>query len=245
MTEWYERNFGQDYLLVYKHRDPQEAVREVHKLIEWLKLPASASVLDLCCGMGRHSLALAQLGYRVTGVDLSEVLLRAAIQHDTDHKVTFLRSDMRQLPIDGPFDAVVNLFTSFGYFANDSDNEQVFHEISRVLSPSGRFIIDFLNPAYVEQHLVPISERHDEGTTIKEYRQIEQGFVKKDITLTDDSSGEKRHYEERVKLYRLADFHAIIASAGLFIDAIYGDYDGSSYKGDASARLIMVGSRCE
>lgn len=243
MIEWYEQSFGRDYLLLYKHRNFQRASKEVHKLIEWLKLPISASVLDLCCGMGRHSLALAQWGYKVTGVDLSEVLLQAALEHDAAHQVTFLQGDMRQLPVDGPFDAVVNLFTSFGYFANDEDNGQVFQEIFRVLRPNGRFMVDFLNAAYIKRHLVPVSKRYDEGITIQEYRRIEQGFVKKEITLTDDYSGEQRHYEERIKLYSLADFHMMMERAGLRIDVVYGDYDGSLYKEDVSVRLIMVGSR--
>src|SRR5690606_41599411 len=82
MAEWYERSFGEDYLLVYKHRDVQGAKREVHTMISWLDLPVGAKVLDLCCGMGRHSMALVEAGYEVTGVDLSDVLLREARKND-------------------------------------------------------------------------------------------------------------------------------------------------------------------
>ncbi|MCY7485384.1 methyltransferase domain-containing protein [Paenibacillus alvei] len=245
MKEWYERSFGRDYLVVYKHRDFQGAAKEVHQMMEWLELSPAAMVLDLCCGMGRHSLALAEVGYKVTGVDLSEVLLKEAIKQDEMHAVTFLSGDMRELPVSGPFDAVVNLFTSFGYFQVDKDNGKVFHEINRVLRPGGRFIIDFLNPSYVSQHLVPESERRDEEVTIQERRFIEDGFVKKEITLTDESTGERRHYEEIVRLYELADFHSMIEQAGLHMDRVYGGYDGSLYDEFTSSRMIMVGSRPE
>ncbi|MFD3269524.1 class I SAM-dependent methyltransferase [Paenibacillus dendritiformis] len=243
MTEWYERSFGRDYLLVYRHRDFQGATQEVHGMMEWLRLPASASILDLCCGMGRHALALAEAGYRVTGVDLSEVLLEEAMAHDTRGQVKFLRGDMRELPVDGPFDAVVNLFTSFGYFTDNEDNARVFQEIHRVLKPQGRFIVDFLNPSYVRQHLVPHSERVDGGTRIEERRRIENGFVKKAITLTDGSGGEQREYEERVRLYELADFRNMMDEAGLVIDQVHGSYDGAAYDEEQSKRMIMVGHR--
>lgn len=243
MTEWYERSFGRDYLLVYRHRDFQGATQEVHGMMEWLRLPASASILDLCCGMGRHALALAEAGYRVTGVDLSEVLLEEAMAHDTRGQVKFLRGDMRELPVDGPFDAVVNLFTSFGYFTDNEDNARVFQEIHRVLKPQGRFIVDFLNPSYVRQHLVPHSERIDGGTRIEERRRIENGFVKKAITLTDASGGEQREYEERVRLYELADFRNMMDEAGLVIDQVHGSYDGAAYDEEQSKRMIMVGHR--
>ncbi|MFL1674686.1 class I SAM-dependent methyltransferase [Paenibacillus thiaminolyticus] len=243
MTEWYERSFGRDYLLVYRHRDFQGATQEVHGMMEWLRLSASASILDLCCGMGRHALALAEAGYRVTGVDLSEVLLEEAMAHDTRGQVKFLRGDMRELPVDGPFDAVVNLFTSFGYFTDNEDNARVFQEIHRVLKPQGRFIVDFLNPSYVRQHLVPHSEREDGGTRIEERRRIENGFVKKAITLTDASGGEQREYEERVRLYELADFRNMMDEAGLVIDQVHGSYDGAAYEEEQSKRMIMVGHR--
>ncbi|KJB85987.1 SAM-dependent methyltransferase [Paenibacillus sp. E194] len=245
MKEWYERSFGRDYLVVYKHRDFQGAAQEVHRMMKWLELPEAASVLDLCCGMGRHSLALAEAGYKVTGVDLSEVLLREAAKLDEEHVVTFLAGDMRELPVEEAFDAVVNLFTSFGYFQADEDNGQVFHEIYRVLRPGGQFIIDFLNPSYIMQHLVPVSERQDEGTWIQEKRYVENGFVKKEITLTDEGSGEQRHYEERVRLYELDDFHHMIEEAGLQMEKVYGGYDGSLYNEAVSSRLIMVGTRPE
>ncbi|WP_337588938.1 class I SAM-dependent methyltransferase [Gorillibacterium massiliense] len=116
MERWYERSFGRDYLLVYKHRDFQRAQAEVHEMVRWLSLKPGVEVLDLCCGMGRHSMALADAGYQVTGVDLSDVLLAEARRLDPAGRMKWVKGDMRRIPLSGPFDAVVNLFTSFGYF---------------------------------------------------------------------------------------------------------------------------------
>ncbi len=244
MTEWYENSFGEDYLLVYKHRDVHGAYQEVHKMINWLKLEPNAEVLDLCCGMGRHSLALADAGLRVTGVDLSDVLLREASLMDTEHRVTWCHADMRELPLKGGFDAVVNLFTSFGYFLEDGEQLKVLCAIHRMLRPGGSYIIDFMNTAYVTRHLVPHSVREDEGQRIEEFRKIEDGFVQKEIRITDTASGhEPRAYQERVKLYTKDQLSELLSEAGLQVDQVHGGYDEEKYDEQTSPRMIFVGRR--
>lgn len=243
MGDWYEESFGEDYLIVYRHRDFGGARRETDKMIRWLGLPAGARVLDLCCGMGRHSLALADAGYEVTGVDLSETLLKEARGQAGAERVRWVRSDMRQLPLEGGFDAVVNLFTSFGYFQEDEEQLKVLREIRRMLVPGGMFLIDFLNPAYVAARLVPHSERKDGGVRIDEKRRIEDGYVKKEITLTDEDGGTPRCYQERVKLYSLDRFREMIAEAGLTLEAVHGSYDEEAYSEADSPRMIMTGRR--
>ncbi len=182
MAEWYERSFGADYMLIYKHRDWEHAHEEVNKLAGWMKLPRQADLLDVGCGMGRHALALADLGFHVTGVDLSLQLLEEARRKDAQSRVRFLHGDMRQLPFgEAEFDVTVNLFTSFGYFNEEKDNLQVLRELRRVLRPDGRFVIDYLNPSYIRSHLVPQSVREDEeaGCTIIETREADEHWVKK------------------------------------------------------------------
>ena len=243
MTEWYKKSFGEDYLIVYKHRDFGGARREVEQMIGWLELQPGAKVLDLCCGMGRHSLALAEAGYEVTGVDLSEPLLQEARNQEGADKVTWLRSDMRELPLTGGFDAVVNLFTSFGYFEEDEEQIKVLSEIRRQLKPGGKYIIDFLNPAHVIRNLIPHSTREDEDDLVDEKRRIEDGYVTKDITLTSKTDGSARQYHERVKLYSLENFKEMLLAADLQLEAVNGSYDGGEYHAECSERMIFRGVR--
>lgn len=247
MEAWFEKSFGHDYLIVYKHRDVQGAYEEVRKMVDWLDLPKGAQILDLCCGTGRHSLALADFGYNVTGVDLSEVLLEQAVQSDEEKRVRWIRGDMRNVPVEGPYDAIVNLFTSFGYFDTEDENVQVLREIRRVLKPGGVFIIDFLNPAYVERHLVPSSEREIDGVRIRERRSIESGCVVKHIEISDLKGSDKtsRTYMEKVRLFRPEQFQEMMNRAGLVIDAMYGGYDQSDYDEHTSVRQIYVGHSAE
>lgn len=242
MNVWYEHSFGQDYLIVYKHRDMQGAYREVRQMMDWLNLPPGSEVLDLCCGMGRHSLALTDFGYKVTGVDLSEVLLAEAKRQDVQGKVAWLRGDMRKVPAAKRFDAVVNLFTSFGYFEKDGENAGVIREMNRLLKSGGSFIIDFLNPQYVKDHLVPYSERMEGAARIEERRGIEDGFVRKRIVISEDGAP-SRQYLEQVKLYDLNSFKSMLNATSLRLDLVYGGYAGEAYDPKSSERMIMIGHK--
>jgi ubiquinone/menaquinone biosynthesis C-methylase UbiE len=241
---WYEQSFQEDYLLVYKHRNLQNAQVEVRAMSDWLKLPAGASVMDLCCGSGRHSFILQRLGYHVTGVDLSETLLQAAKTGDPNQQIRWIRADMRQVPLEEQFDAVFNMFTSFGYFDTDAENQQVLHEMCRLLKIGGQFVIDFLNPNYIMNHLVPHSIRREDQVTIEEHRHIENGFVVKriDIHVPHEST---RTYREQVKLYGFNEFKTMFKRAGLELRSAFGNYDGSPYDETRSPRLILVGARKE
>ncbi|MCA0755313.1 class I SAM-dependent methyltransferase [Paenibacillus sp. N4] len=245
MKAWYEQSFGNDYMLVYKHRNWQEANNEARRMIEWLQLPQRARVLDIGCGMGRHALALASFGYDVTGIDLSGILLEEARRHDVHGKVKFVEGDMRELPFPGgSFDATVNLFTSFGYFSPEEDNVKVLKRIRAVLREGGSFLIDFLNPGYVERSLVPSSERTDPetGLRIEEKRSIVDGWVQKEITISHPEGLERtRAYLERVRLFGLEWFKRHLEDCGLVLEQLYGNYDGSAYDEAASPRMIMAG----
>lgn len=241
MTAWFRESFGEDYLLVYKHRSQKEADQQISLILPLLELKAGEHILDLCCGTGRHSVALAKNGYRVTGFDLSDTLLAYAQQHNDGLPVTYQQGDMRELPFpNGFFNVVLNLFTSFGYFIEDSENEKVLQEISRVLQPGGRYLIDFLNRDYVQKHINPLTERQENGVTIREERTLDGDYVKKKIIVTEGS--DERIYRERVKMYPREEMQEMIERSGLVVERIFGDYDRSDYTAD-SPRMIFFGRK--
>ncbi|MFM1651390.1 class I SAM-dependent methyltransferase [Brevibacillus sp. B_LB10_24] len=236
---WFEQSFREDYLLVYQHRDEASADREIGNLLENLPIKHTGRVLDLCCGSGRHSRALARRGYEVVGVDLSPVLLALAEQHNPYPNLRFVQYDMREIPFENEFDIVVNLFTSFGYFDTDEESAIVVRNMVRALKAGGEVLIDYLNPAYVRAHLVPASEREINGLLIDEKRWIEGGYVKKEIVIRDPESAEPRCYMEQVRLFEAAEIIGMLEQAGFRLMQLYGDYTYSPYNQEQSPRMIF------
>ncbi|MBN6186110.1 class I SAM-dependent methyltransferase [Aneurinibacillus sp. BA2021] len=239
-SAWFVRSFQEDYSTLYQHRDEASARQEVDNLLSRLPLPKSGRVLDFCCGDGRHSRALARHGYEVVGFDLSDYLLAEARKKTQEENITYYRYDMRDIPFESEFDVLFNLFTSFGYFEEDTENEKVLQRMSQALKPAGHLVIDYLNPLYIEEHLVPESTRDLEGKHIVERRKIEDGFVIKEINITEGKT--TRQFFERVRLYQRADMEAMLQRAGIDVKEVYGDYDFRPYSKDGK-RMIIYG-RC-
>ena len=238
MTEWFEEWFGEEYLHVYPHRDDAEAERLVRLLEARGVGGPGRTVLDLACGPGRHAAALARAGARVVGLDLSRALLCAARRR---HAGPLVRGDMRRLPFRAAaFDVVVNLFTSFGYFASDAEHAAVIAEVARVLRPGGRFVLDYLNAPAVRAGLVPRDERLTGGSRVVQERRISEDgrYVVKSIHV----SGDSRTFTERVRLFERTELEALLAARGIRAEAVAGDYDGGSHSGE-SPRLILIGRR--
>ncbi len=147
---WYQDFFGEDYIRFHLCGEQWLEARTAPQcdfVVNELGLQPGARVLDLCCGQGRHSIELARRGFQVTGLDLSEYLLDLARQRAraVGVKVEFVRHDMRDLPWEGEFDAIMNLFTSFGYLESDEEDQRVLNVASLALRPGGRLLIDHKN----------------------------------------------------------------------------------------------------
>ena len=233
---WYQEWFGEEYLELYSHRDENEARQQAGFFHDQVG-PVSGPVLDLACGMGRHIQELQSLGYRSVGCDLSYTLLRTGIREYG--AMALARADMRHLPFcDSVFAGLVNFFTSFGYFAEESENQLVVAEMSRVLKDGAPFLFDYLN---VDRELEKLVQREVRETPMGSVR-IERWFDKFDRSFNKRITiGEKR-YLERVRGYDLEEISAMFASCSLSIHAAFGDFDGSPFD-RTSPRLILVGSR--
>lgn len=146
---WFERFFDADYVALLRDQNPPRKTRsEVDFLVRSLRLPAGARILDVPCGYGRHAAELARRGFRVVGVDLSRAMLAEARRRWTaGPRLRFLRGDMRRLNVPGKFDAVVNMYTSFGYFS-PRENMAVLRRLTRALRPGGLLLIDHRDPGY-------------------------------------------------------------------------------------------------
>ncbi|MCX7548657.1 class I SAM-dependent methyltransferase [Xanthomarina sp. F1114] len=236
-TQWYASWFDTPYYhILYKDRDHEEAQVFMDNLTNYLNLPEHGKILDLACGKGRHSLYLSSLGYDVTGVDLSENSIAYAKQFEKDN-LHFEVHDMCK-PYDKKFDAVFNLFTSFGYFKNEADNLRTIEAIHADLNEYGFGVIDFMNIDFVLNNLVPEDIKTVEGIDFHQKRYVKDGYLYKDISFKD--KGETFSYQERVKAFTLKDFEQLFEQAGVYLLDIFGDYKLNKFHKNTSERLIMV-----
>ena len=234
---WYSSWFDTPYYhILYKDRNYREAQIFMDNLTHYLNLPEKANVLDLACGKGRHSIYLNQLGYDVLGADLSENSIAEASKNSNE-TLHFKVHDMRE-PFEEKFDAIFNLFTSFGYFESDDDNLTTLKAIKESLSEYGFAVIDFMNVANVIENLVPEEVKTVDEIDFHIKRYVEDGHIFKEIDFED--KGRKYHFTEKVKALTLKDFQDLMDEAGIFLLDIFGDYKLKKFHKTESERLIMI-----
>lgn len=236
-TPWYEQWFDENYLLLYHHRNRTDAKKQVSLIIDTLKPTKETAILDLCCGEGRYAALLKEKGYKVTGVDLSNTLISIGKERypDLDLRV----GDMRH--IQGKFDLILSLFSSFGYFESDEENEKVLLSIYKALNPGGVFWLDFLTAQEVEKNLNPRGiSRYSTHIEVEEIRKIENGRIIKDIHFK--KNGEEKHYRESVRLFTRENLEEMFKRVGFEVKYCFGDYSGAEWTPD-SPRTILIGTK--
>lgn len=220
--EWFETWFDTNYYhLLYKNRDENEARQFIDALLRYLKPKPKAHFLDVACGKGRHSIYLHSLGYRATGVDLSNNSIETARQVEQDDLAFFVR-DIRQNLGVKDVDFALNMFTSFGYFDTDNEHIEALKNVQETLRPEGSFIIDYLNLDFVKKHLVEVETQIHGGVEFKINRNINNGFIEKNIQVVDGD--EVHHFQEKVKAFSAQNLQEMVSKAGFLIDDTFGDY---------------------
>lgn len=236
--DWFETWFDTPYYhILYKNHDYSEAENFITKITAYLAMPKSSKVIDLACGRGRHSVYLNKLGYSVLGLDLSphSIDFDKAFQNEN---LAFQVHDMRN-PIPGePVDAVFNMFTSFGYFDNETDDKKVFAAVSGILKKGGYFLLDYLNQEFVRETLEPYAEVKREDFLFKISKSVEDHYVVKKINFEDD--GKPKSYFERVKLHTPEKIESYAREAGLERVQVWGNYDLGEFDPKTSPRCINL-----
>lgn len=232
-TSWFDTPY---YHILYKDRDYEEALIFMKKLTGFLELKKGQTILDLACGKGRHAISLSELGYDVTGVDLSP----ASILYAKNYENETLHFDVHDMckPYHKKFDAVFNLFTSFGYFENEQDNFRTLTAIKANLNLNGKAVIDFMNVNSIINSLVEKETKTVNKITFHINRYLKDGYIIKDISFRDNN--ENYFFTEKVKALTLMDFQAYFKKAGIELLCTFGDYNLGSFDPEESPRLILI-----
>jgi SAM-dependent methyltransferase len=242
-SAWWTTYFDENYLLEFEPLFEESINRaEVTRLMELLELPAGAAILDCPCGQGRHAHLLAEAGFNVTGVDYSMPLLRIAKARGTGKRLRYRKGDMRSLPADwtGRFDAVLNLFTSFGFFDDAQDDAAVIREFARVLAPGGRLVwYGGSRDGVVARWVARDSWKTSNGTSVSHDRSFDP--ISGEITIQTNWRGPTGagHRMHRIRLYTATRLAELCTEAGLMVDAVYDGLEDRPLR-RTSAEMLLV-----
>ena len=237
---WYANWFNSHYYhILYNNRDEKEAEFFIDNLIKRLNLVTPSKLIDIACGKGRHATYFNTKGFDVTGVDLSQNSIEHAIRQSIKKKnLSFKVHDMRELYKANHFDVATNLFTSFGYFEDETDEQKAINSISQSLKANGLLIIDVMNVNKVVDNLVVKEQKIIQSITFNIKRKVEDHYIIKDIEILD--SNKKYEFQEKVKALNLDRFTTFVNEAGLKIIDIFGNYSLDRFDTKKSNRLILI-----
>ncbi len=244
MKDWYVHFDDRFWLL--KDDMPAEQARFIKRA---LRLRVGQRVLDVPCGAGRTSLALAKLGVEVTGVDLRAKFVNRAKRRFRREGLSgrFLVGDMRELDHDGEFHAVVSWYSSFGYFS-DAENLDVLRRLARAVRPGGRLLIDVVNRehalrSFAAEDTTPSSGRKGlSGGTFTRRRRWNPRLERIEATWTLRRDQETITCPLRLRLYTPGQYERLFGRVGIEVQAIYGSWTGDAYSRTAR-RLVVVGRK--
>lgn len=248
---WYKTFYDGHYLKEYASGLTKERTeREVDFINSVLNLPQAAPgatggarILDLCCGHGRHTVELAAAGYSMVGQDLSATFLDLAKDAAAarDLQIRFVHADMREIPFEGEFDAVINMFTAFGYF-DDEENQKVLDAVARALKPGGKFLIDLINALRIIRDFRAQSwDELSDGTVVltkRNYNLLTGNNEELRTYIAPD--GSKREVCITCRLYFYPELAKMLNCAGLAPVQVFGDFDGSEYTWDSNRMIVLA-----
>lgn len=243
-SPWWATQFDQQYLHEYEPLfDLGQDRREVARLLEVLALPSGARVLDCPCGQGRHAHLLAEAGFNVDALDYSATLLDRARARGTGKTLRYTQGDMRALPgrWSGRFDAVVNLFTSFGFFDEPQDDLRVLAQFARVLKPGGLLVWHGgARDGVMAKFLSRDWWSSADGTMFGQERHFDplSGFLE----ITSTWRGPKGHGERshRIRLYTASELASRMREVGLVVEQAFDSWSPRPLHRKSSEMMLVA-----
>ena len=229
--DWFDSDY---YHVLYKHRDYNEARNFIDNIVEYLDLKKGSKILDLACGIGRHSIYLDKIGFKVVGTDKSPNNIKKA-KASKNQSVNFLQMEMID-DTNHKYDVIFNLFTSFGYVNHDY-NLKTIKNIERQLKDNGTVIVDFMNTLFVKKNLVIEETKVIDNLSFKIKRKSDGKHIYKEIKFQDKKD---YFFQEKVMDLSRKDFENYLIRYNLKIIKTFGDYNLNEFDIENSERLIMV-----
>lgn len=240
---WYQQWFNSPYYyLLYYNRNEEEAFAFIRRLIAYLQPGQNCKILDVACGKGRHSRALAEMGFDVTGIDLSPQSIEEAKKSEGKN-LHFFQHDMRLPFWINYFDYALNLFTSFGYFRTEREHYNAIRTISNSLKNEGVFVIDYLNVHFAEDNLKQREVKTVNDVAFNITRWHDEHHFYKQIQIIDPHHPPHHLYTEIVAKFTLADLTDMLSYYRMQVQEVFGSYELNSYDVKKSPRMIIIAKK--
>lgn len=242
---WWRKTFNQDYLDIYGPHLETRTASEISGLLQICPLALGSSVLDLGCGHGRHSVELAKLGFRVTGLDQSKLFLdkARARAEQLGVSVEWVQGCYFDLSWKNRFDLTISMYHSFGYCDQEAQQEQLLRRVFRSLRPGGWFVIDLWGMQQLEPHLglhrveLPEYLFQEEVTLSKTVGAGGEVLHRLDVHQTLIRPGQQpRLYGHHIRLYTPSQLESKLSAAGFSEIELWGNFQGIALP--AGDRLI-------
>jgi SAM-dependent methyltransferase len=243
-SDWWRTWFGPSYLALYEDTLRERTPVEIDRLEALLQLRPPQRILDLPCGQGRHAIELARRGYQMTGVDISPFMIQVARERAkaSGVRVRWLTGDMRKPVPDLPFDLILNLFTSFGYFADEADDQQVLAAAASMLEPSGRFVLEVINGEHVMANFEQRGWFTVGQSAVMEARTLDRSSQRMVVERTVSTPAETETSVHALRLYTGAQIEGALRRAGFQRVNLFGDWNGEPLRRETSVEIIATAS---
>jgi SAM-dependent methyltransferase len=244
MNAWYDQEdwWEASAQVIFQARAWEHAPQQVEQVLALAGMEPPIRVLDLPCGVGRHSLEFARMGCTVTAVDRTSAYLSRARSRAEERGINleFVQADMREFARPQSYDLAVNLFTSFGYFVDQRDDMAVLANFYASLRPGGVLVMDLMGKEVLARIFRP-RDWHalDDGTLVLEERRVAHDWTWIDNRWIIVHGAERRELPFSHRLYGASDLHRALSDTGFDPIRIFGDLSGSDYDHEAQ-RLVAV-----
>ncbi|MBN1434695.1 class I SAM-dependent methyltransferase [Candidatus Fermentibacterales bacterium] len=243
---WFEDDlfWESHWPLMFPEEVMEAASGQVDQLVALTSARSGEKVLDLCCGPGRHSIELARLGFRVTGVDRTRAFVEAAGKSALEQglDIEWVECDMRDFERANGFDIAVSMYTSFGYFEDVADDLRVLANVRRSLRPGGRLLIEIMGKEVLARIFQERGWSEHDGLVQLQERRVTDNWsmMHNRWILFPREGGEPREYVVRHRIYSAVELIGLLERAGFEDCSAFGGLDGSAYDQNAG-RLVVLG----
>lgn len=242
MGTWHEQDSFWETMPMFGERQIREAGQEVDSILDLLAIAPGSAVLDLCCGIGRHSVELARRGFRVTGVDRTAAYLRIASEKARREglDVEWVQADMREFMRPGAYAAALNLSTSFGFFEDPVQDRQVVTNVHSSLEPGGRLLVDIMGKEVLARIFQPRDwQELPDGSLFLQERKIRHDWTWMEGRWILIRDGQRQEYTVDHRIYDGAGLRDLLLGGGFASVELYGGLEGVPYDTKAG-RLVAL-----